>query len=102
MTPSIKSAKKHLIDLMCIEAKKIIKSKKNAKYGICKIGWVDYHAKYGDKIICHEFTSAYITANGKVLLVEREGVGIDRNLKMNEVTDIEKLEWILKGLIENN
>ena len=101
MTTKIKEAKKRLINLMCEEAKTIIRNS-NAHLGICKIGWVDYHAEYDGNIICHEFTSAYIAVNGSVLLVEKDGAGIDRNLKMNEVTDIEKLEWILQGLIENN
>ena len=102
MTTSIENAKKHLIELMCIEAKKIIKSKTEAKYGICKIGWVDYHAEYDGDIICHEFTSAYIGSDGSIWLVESDSSEAHHNLKMHQVTDIEKLEWILQGLTENN
>lgn len=95
MNTKIKKAKEQLINLMCEETKNIIKNSK-ADYKICKIGWVDY--LHGKNLIKHIFTHAYIAVGGAVVLVESDYSEASVNLKMNQVSDINKLEQILKGL----
>lgn len=97
MTTEIQQAKKQLIDLMCKEAKRLINSHKSM---YSKIGWVDYI--HGDNLDQYIFTCAYLSMDDEVILVEKENSEKKTNLKMNEVDDIEKLEWILKGLKEQN
>lgn len=94
MKAEIIKAKDLLINLMCKEAVRIMKGK------ICKVGWVDY--LHGKNMTQYAFTSAYEAVNGDVIMVEKDGGESSINLRMHEINDIEKLEWILKGLKENN
>lgn len=99
MKTEIKKAKENLISLMCEEAKAIINnSVKTNCY--CKVGWVDY--LHGKNLVQHIFIGAYIATSGRVLLVEKESSEASGNLYLDQVNDIEKIEWILKGLEENN
>lgn len=98
MEQKINKAKKHLIDLICEEAKNTIKKSKE-KYGIAKIGWVDY--LHGKNAVQHIFTSAYITVSGDVFLVESDDSEAAVNLKMKEVDSLDKLQLILDCLIKN-
>lgn len=94
MTTEIIAAKKTLIKLMCDEAKRLIINQKS-KLGVCNIGWVDYITP---NLVQHEFVAAYIATSGRIILVEADDSEATTNIHMDEVEDIEKLEWILSGL----
>lgn len=96
MNTEIKKAKQNLINIMCEEAKKIMQSHKGT---YSKIGWVDYIT---DDLTEYQFTAAYISVGGKIVLVEKDNDNNNPNLMMHQVDNIERLEWILKGLKENN
>ena len=99
MKTQIKEAKKHLINLMCEEAKEIINNSKKTNC-MCSVGWVDY--LHGKNAIQHVFKGAYITSVGRVLMVESNASEASVNIHLDQVTDVERIEWVLKGLKENN
>jgi hypothetical protein len=99
MNTKIKEAKQNLINLMCEEAKQIINNSKKTNY-MCSVGWVDY--LHGKNAIQHIFKGAYITNTGRVLMVESNDSEASVNIHLDQVNDVEKIEWVLKGLKENN
>ncbi len=99
MKKQIIEAKKHLINLMCEEAKEIINNSKKTNC-MCSVGWVDY--LHGKNAIQHIFKGAYITSAGRVLMVESNDSEASVNIHLDQVTDVERIEWVLKGLKDNN
>ena len=98
MTEELKKAKSDLIKMFCEEIKNVIATKQKVNYHY-KIGWVDYIT---DALVQHEFVGIYILREDTLMLLESNESKSDTNLRIDEVTDIEKLEWILKGLHEHN
>lgn len=98
MTTQLQKAKNDLIKMFVAEIKEVMatKEKVNCHY---KIGWVDW---VSDDLQQHEFVGIYIANGGELMLVEADGSQANKNLKVSDVTDILRLEWILKGLHENN
>lgn len=98
MTTQLQKAKNDLIQMFVAEIKEVMatKVKVNAHY---KIGWVDW---VSDDLQQHEFVGIYTAMNGSLMLVEASESQANKNLKIEDVTDILRLEWILKGLHENN
>jgi len=100
MKTKIKEARQALINLMCEEAENIINNSVKTK-AYCSCGWVDY---IEDDLIQYEFIGAYVSASGVVYMVHKsgsEGSEKGRVSMMKDIKDIQKLEWILKGLEEN-
>lgn len=98
MTTKLQKAKSNLIQMFVEEIRTVMAKKEKNGYRY-KIGWVDYLC---DKTGQHEFTGIYEVEGNVLMLLEADGSKAERNIRIDQVTDILRLEWILKGLHENN
>ena len=88
MTTQLQKAKTDLIKMFAEEIKSVMATKEKVNYHY-KIGWVDWVL---DDLQQHEFVGIYTAIDGRLVLVEADGSQANKNLRIEEVTDILRLE----------